>query len=130
MRGVGALEHLVLLRRELVPAILCLNVDLRQFPLPQRIGLAPFEPACLLFLGHREVELHQDRALPHDVLLEPWAADHEIFVLVIAAETEDALDHGAVVPAAVEQHHLASTRHLTNIFLEEPLRLLFLGRFA
>jgi hypothetical protein len=35
---------------------------------------------------------------------------------------------GAVVPAAVEQHHLARRRQMLDVALEVPLRLLAVGR--
>ena len=127
---MGALDHLVLLARELVPAILGLGVDLRQLPLAQGVGLAALEAAGLLVLGDAEVELDQDRALTHQILFEAHDAIHKILVLLLGAEAEDRFDHGAVVPAPVEEHHLATGRELGDVALEEPLMALLLGGLA
>ena len=47
---------------------------------------------------------------------------------VVGAEAHDALDAGAVVPGAVEQHDLAAGRQMRDVALEIPLRALALGR--
>ena len=49
----------------------------------------------------------------------------ELFVFVVAAKTHHALDAGAVVPAAVEQHHFAGRGQVGRVALEIPL-----GAFA
>src|SRR5450830_562084 len=54
--------------------------------------------------------------------LELRCGAEEFFVLVIRTKTHDALDTGAVVPAAVEQHDLACGRQMRNIALKIPLR--------
>ena len=51
-------------------------------------------------------------------------------MLLFGAEPEHGLDHGAVVPTAVEQDHLAAAGELGHIPLEVPLRPLLLGRLA
>ena len=50
------------------------------------------------------------------------------FDLVFGAEAHHALDAGAVVPAAVEQHDLAAGRQMRDVALEIPLRALALVR--
>ena len=45
-------------------------------------------------------------------------------------KAHDALDAGAVVPTAVEQHDLARGRQVRDVALEVPLRSLALGRRA
>jgi hypothetical protein len=48
-------------------------------------------------------------------------------VLVVGAEAHHALDAGAVVPGAVEQHDLARRRQVLHVALEVPLAALELG---
>ena len=48
--------------------------------------------------------------------------------VVLGAEAHHALDAGAVVPAAVEQHDLAAGRQMRDVALEIPLRALALAR--
>ena len=47
---------------------------------------------------------------------------------LVGAEAHHPLDAGAVVPAAVEQHHLAGRRQVGHIALEVPLRALAVVR--
>ena len=49
----------------------------------------------------------------------------KFFIFLIGTKTHDALDAGAVVPAAVEQHNFTSGRQMRHITLEIPL-----GAFA
>ena len=46
----------------------------------------------------------------------------------VGAEAHHALDAGAVVPGAVEQHHFAAGRQMRDVALEIPLRALALAR--
>ena len=56
------------------------------------------------------------------------AGAQELAVLVLGAKAHDALDAGAVVPGAVEEHDLARGRQPLDVALEVPLGLLALGR--
>ena len=47
---------------------------------------------------------------------------------VFGAKAHHALDAGAVVPAAVEQHDLAGRRQVRHVALEVPLRALAVVR--
>ena len=60
--------------------------------------------------------------------LELWARAQELLVLVVRAEAHHVLDAGAVVPAAVEQDHLACRGQVCDVTLEVPLRPLALPR--
>ena len=62
------------------------------------------------------------------MLLELRHGAEEFLVFVVGAEAHDALDAGAVVPAAVEQHDLAGGRQVRDVALEVPLRALALVR--
>ncbi|MEZ5139374.1 MAG: hypothetical protein R2711_11580 [Acidimicrobiales bacterium] len=126
--GRGPLQHQVLHGGEVVPVLLGLHVDLAELPLAERIGAPALEAAGLLVLGHREVELHEDGALAHEVLLEADDAAQEVLVLLGRAEPEDGLDHGPVVPGAVEQDDLPAGGELGDVALEVPLRALLGGR--
>ena len=125
-----AFQHFVFHLSKIVPPVLCLHIDLTEFPLPQRICLAPFEPSCLLILGYAEIKLDQDSVLPHQITLESHHTPHEIIVFLLGTETEHALHHGTVVPAAIKQHDFTGPGKLGNVFLVVPLGLLFLGRFT
>ena len=48
--------------------------------------------------------------------------------LVLRAEAHHALDAGAIVPAAIEDHDLAAGRQVRQVTLNVHLRLLALGR--
>jgi hypothetical protein len=88
----------------------------------------PFEPVRLLLLADLEPVLHEDDAVLDEHPLENGHLAQEQVVLLGGAESEHALDAGAVVPAAVEQHDLAGRRQVLHITLEIPLRLLALCR--
>ena len=104
---VGVAEHLVLGARVLDPALARLEVHRAELPAAHRVGDARLEAALLLLVADREPVLHEDDPRAHEHPLELRARAHELLVLLVGAEAHDALDAGAVVPAAVEQDHLA-----------------------
>ena len=59
--------------------------------------------------------------------LELRAALHELLVLLLGAEAHHALHAGAVIPAAIEENHLARRGQMGHIALKVPLRLFALG---
>ncbi len=127
---VGVFEHLVLHVREVVPPLLGLQVHFAQFPLAQRVGLAPFETSSLLLFGDGEVEFDQNDAVAYQPLFEAGGILDEGLVLVGGAEAEDGFHHGAVVPAAVEEHDLSAPGKLLHVALEIPLGTLLFRRLA
>jgi hypothetical protein len=62
--------------------------------------------------------------MPERTSMRSNSGAEELLVLLVGAEAHDALDAGAVVPAAVEQHDLARRRQVRHIALEVPLRAL------
>ena len=60
--------------------------------------------------------------------LELRAGAHELVVFGVGAETHHVLDAGAVVPASVEEDHLAGGGQVSDVALEVPLRALSFGR--
>jgi hypothetical protein len=87
------------------------------------------EEAHLLFLvGDRKPVFDQDDAGAHEHALELRHVVEELLHLIGGGETHDALDAGAVVPRAVEEHDLAARRQVRHITLEIPLAALALGR--
>ena len=80
----------------------------------------------LLLVGDREPVLDQDDAGAHQHPFELGHRAEELLVLVVGAEAHHALDAGAVVPAAVEQHDLAGRRQMRHVALEIPLGALAL----
>jgi hypothetical protein len=85
---------------------------------------APEKAQVLLFVRNREPVLDELDARAHQHLLELGHVTEKFLHIVFRAKTHDALDAGAVVPAAVEQHHLAGGRQVRHVALEIPLRAL------
>src|SRR5690606_40302307 len=126
--GVRALEHRLLVAGELVPLLLRQRVDRAELPSAEDVGLAGAEPALLDGLVDREPELDDANAVVDEHALDLRRLLHEALVLLGGAEAHDGLDHGAVVPAAVEEDDLARVRQVLEVALEVPLPLLRLGR--
>ena len=77
----------------------------------------------LLLLSDFKPDFDQLDAAVDDILLDLRAKLQEALVLLLAAESHDVFDAGAVVPAAVEDHDLARCRELLDVALHEQLRL-------
>ncbi len=102
----------------------------REFPLLERITLAREHAAQLFRAAHVEPELeHMDTVL-HQHLLEGLDLLEELRVLFRRAKAEYRLDHAAVVPGAVKEHHLTCAWQMLDIALEIPLALLLFGGFG
>jgi len=84
----------------------------------------------LLRVADREPVLDQDDSGPEEDSLELGTGAQELGVLLLGAEAHDVLHAGAVVPAAVEQHHLPAAGSCVHVALEIPLRLLAVARRA
>src|SRR4029077_8094349 len=91
--------------------------------LAPRIGNARLEPALLLVVAYFQPQLDQDRAPLDDELLELRTELQEPLVLLRRAEAHDRLDAGAVVPAAIEDHHFAPGREVLQVALHIDLGL-------
>src|SRR6185437_1698485 len=85
------------------------------------------EPLLLNSLVAAQPIFEQQHAVVDQVPLELRRGVEEILRLIGRAETHHLFDAGAVVPAAVEQHDLASRRQMLDVALEIPLRLLALA---
>src|SRR6185437_682455 len=105
-RNMGLVQHLFLRLGVLLPARARLHVHRAQLPLLQGIMDAHQKAELLFLVGDREPVFDQDDAGTH----------------------HHALDTGAIVPGAVEQHDLAASRQMRDIALEIPLRALALAR--
>ena len=86
------------------------------------------EAQVLLVVGDREPVFDQDDAGAHQHAFEIRHGAEEILAFLIGAEAHNALDAGAVIPAAIEQHDLASGRQVRHVALKVPLRALAFGR--
>jgi hypothetical protein len=84
------------------------------------------EAAELLLARDREPELEQPDAGAHQHAFEIRALAHEFEIVVGRAEAHHALDAGAIVPGAVEEHDLAAGGQILDIALEVPLGALAL----
>src|SRR5271166_4541375 len=126
--GVGVEEHRLLRLGVVVPLVERRLVDRRQLPLLERIGLARGEAASLRLAGDREPVFEQADAGAHQHPLDLGALAHEFEIFVGLAEAHDALDAGAIVPGAIEEHDLAGGGQMPDVALEIPLRALALVR--
>jgi len=72
------------------------------------------EAPPLLLAADREPELDQLDAAADEVAFELGRLPHELEVIVVGAEAHHALDAGAVVPGAVEQHDLTARRRCST----------------
>ena len=79
------------------------------------------EAAQLLLARHREPELEEPDAGAHEHAFKIGALAHEFEIVVGRAEAHHALDAGAIVPGAVEEHDFAAGRQVLDIALEIPL---------
>ncbi len=125
--AVAAVEHLGDGGGVVVPAGEAVDVGLAELPLLQRVALALEELAQLLGAADGEPELDEDDAVLHQHVLELGELGEEAGALRGRAPAEDVLDDGAVVPGAVEEHHLARGRQVRDVALEVPLAALDVG---
>ncbi len=123
-------EHLIAGGAVRFPELLRLRVEGADFPLRQRVALARFEALLLLVLRDVEVVLEEADAGADEHVLEAQDGLHELVILRIGTEAHDALDAGAVVPGAVEQHELARGGQVRHVTLEVPCRLVAVGGFT
>ncbi|MNT10118.1 hypothetical protein D3C72_1449330 [compost metagenome] len=119
---MGALQHDRFRLGVFLPAAAAFQVHGAELPLLERVVDAAQEAHVLLVVGDGEPVLDDLDARAHEHLLELGHGAEELLVLVVAAKAHHALDAGAVVPAAVEQHHLAGGRQVRHVALEVPLR--------
>src|SRR6266498_3853601 len=114
-------EHVVLGPRVVDPSSAGGEVGRRELPPPHRIGDAGLESAALFLLTDGEPVLDEVDPVVDEQALESGALPQEQLVLDRGAEAENSLDAGPVVPAPVEQDHLARRRQLSDVALEVPL---------
>src|SRR5262249_11494555 len=120
----------VLGARVLDPVLARLQVHWAELPSLDGVVHALDETLLLLLVVHREPVLEEVDARAHQHLLEERTRSQELVVFLLGAEPHDALDAGAVVPAAIEEDDLAARRQVRDIALEIPLPALLLGRRA
>jgi hypothetical protein len=87
---------------------------------------AHHEAEMLLVVRDREPVLDEHDAGTHEHALKLGDRAQELLDILVRAEAHDALDAGAVVPGAVEQHDLAARGQVRDVALEIPLRALAL----
>jgi len=96
--------------------------------LAQRIIDARSKTALLLFVADLQPVFDQQDAIVDNKQFELRAHLEEAAMLCLRAETHYVLDAGPVVPAAIENHDLASRREMREVALEVYFRLLAVGR--
>jgi hypothetical protein len=126
--GVGVQEHGVLGPRVVDPPLPGLQVDGAELPSPERVVHPALEPPLLLLVADREPVLDEDDPVLDELVLEDRALAEEPLVLVVGAEPHDPFHPGPVVPAPVEEGHLAGRGQLAHVALEVPLAPLPVGR--
>src|SRR5262245_15107872 len=126
--NVRALEHGFLGLRILLPAGTGLEVHGGKLPLLQRVVDAHLEAKMLLLVGDREPVLEEHDARTDEHALELGNRVEEFLVLGLGAEAHYPFDAGAVVPAAVEEDHLAACGQVGDVALKVPLGTLALVR--
>src|SRR5262249_46348929 len=115
--GIRGLEHFVPRPRVVVPAAVGFEVHRRKLP-----DLSPVFDARLetprLFLGAylQPVFQEEDSGIDH-LLLDGRSGLQEPARLLFGTETHDALDAGAIVPAAIEDHDFAGRGEVRKIAL-------------
>jgi hypothetical protein len=104
-----------------------LEVHRAELPALGRVLHPILEAPLLLLVVDGEPVFDHDDAGAHEHLLELGARSEKLLVLLGRAEPHDALDAGAIVPAAIEEDDLPRRRQLRHVALEVPLPLLALG---
>ena len=126
--GIRCLEHVVARLGVIIPAGVRLEVHRRQLPQLAAIIDAVLQAPGLLFgADFKPVLDEDDPRLDHD-LFEHGHTGQKLVHLLVRAEAHDPLDPGAVVPAAVEDHHFARSGQVAQIALQVHLGFLSLGR--
>ena len=126
--GVRRGEHLVACARIIEPAAVRLEVHVAQLPGLAVVVDALLEPTRLFVRCDLEPVLEQAHAGIDDCLLDQRDRLEELLGLLLGAEPHDALDAGAVVPAAVEDHDFAGGRQVGQVSLQVHLAALTPGR--
>src|SRR5258708_31625516 len=129
-RIVAAGEHRVARPAVVLPMLDRGLVERAVLPLLERIRAAVLQ--TLLLLVFADVEKVFEELDPRS-LEQPLEGRHRLekfLVFVLSAEPHDALDPGAVVPAAVEDHHFLGGREIVHVALEIPRAAVALGRLA
>ena len=127
-RDISVDEHLILSAGVILPASDGLQIHRRELPAAQRIFTTGLEASNLLLVRHGEPVFAQDNAVFNQQTLKNRRLMQEATVLLRGAEAHDTLNAGTVVPGAVENHDLTSSRQLFDITLEVPLTLLTASR--
>ena len=127
---VGEQEHSLFRFGVFLPLVLGHYVYGAHLPLLERIRGALLEAPELLALAHGEVELDQVYAAVHNHALQQRHMLHKEPVLRIGGEAHNALNAGAVVPRAVEQHDFARCGEVADVALKVPLPGFHVGRLV
>jgi hypothetical protein len=98
-----------------------LKVHGAELPALGYVALALLEAALLFFVADGKPILEEADAGADQHALKFRTALLKLLVLGLGAEAHDVFHAGAVVPAAVEQHHLAGCGQVLHIALKVPL---------
>ena len=125
--GIGGGEHGVAGGGIFIPAVERLYVHRRE--LPDFTTIVDAIPQAALLLLRRDLQpvLEQNNARFDHAALHHRRAVEKLLHLLRGAKAHHPFDAGAVVPAAIENHNLASRRKVLDIALKIELAFLTLG---
>ena len=125
--GVGGGEHVVAGLGVVVPAAVGFDVHRREFPHFARVGDAVFQAAFLFFHVDFQPVFQQDDAAVDQGFFKKGHDGEEFAGVLFGAEAHHAFHAGAVVPAAVENHHFAGGGQVGDVALQVDLAFFALG---
>src|SRR5206468_3815602 len=115
--SAGRREHLISCARILVPATIGLEVHRAELPLLERIVDPRFEALILFLLVDLEPQLDEDHARIDEPALKDRRALQELLDVALFSVAHHALNPGAIVPTAVEDHDFACRWKMLDIAL-------------
>jgi hypothetical protein len=116
-----------LAREKFHPAVAGFEIHRAELPATGGVIDAGAEASLLLLIAHRKPILEQHDLRAHQHALEFQAGKQKLLHLLGGAKAHHLLHAGAVIPAAIEEHHLAGGGEVLHIALEIPLALLAVG---
>src|SRR5262249_31835727 len=92
-----------------------------ELPLTKRVVNASLKSPCLFVVADFEPVLDQMDSIRHDKLLKRGAPRQKLTVILSGTKPHDIFHSGTVVPAPVEDHHLARGRKVRQVSLQVNL---------
>src|ERR1700739_3668011 len=122
--GICPRQHLVLRAGILSPVLSRLEIHGAELPPLGRVLHALLEPSFLFLIADREPVFDDQNSRTHEHALKLRTGADEFQVFSFAAEAHYVLNPRAVIPASIEQHHLACRGKVRGVSRELALCLL------